>query len=254
VYLIGFISKILTQEDFHLQGKIADETDGDGSGKEHDTETGLYYYGARYYDPAIGRFISVDPAGGKPDAPQTWNRYVYTLNNPYKYVDPDGRDVWLVFRSLKAPLGQVGVHSFIEYVPDNPNDLGGNKRWVTGGYKKNGKLILEINNKDDLNWKGELKGRVLIPTPEGKTDTQHIVDTMRAYYRYESGSRDWAFRPEIEDNEGNCNNIATGALVGGGAPIESIRGLDPSGINWGLGEPLPEMLKPVSSRFPEMTK
>ena len=61
------------------------------TGKEFDAETGLYYYGARYYDPTIGRFISVDPAGGKPEMPQTWNRYVYTLNNPYKYVDPDGR-------------------------------------------------------------------------------------------------------------------------------------------------------------------
>jgi RHS repeat-associated protein len=60
------------------------------TGKEFDAETGLYYYGARYYDPVIGRFISVDPAGANPSNPQSWNRYVYTLNNPYKYVDPDG--------------------------------------------------------------------------------------------------------------------------------------------------------------------
>jgi len=64
------------------------------TGKEYDAETGLYYYGARYYDPVIGRFLSVDPAGGKSEMPQTWNRYIYTLNNPYKYVDPDGRWVW----------------------------------------------------------------------------------------------------------------------------------------------------------------
>jgi len=64
------------------------------TGKEFDAETGLYYYGARYYDPVIGRFISVDPAGSDPSDPQSWNRYVYTLNNPYKYVDPDGEIVW----------------------------------------------------------------------------------------------------------------------------------------------------------------
>src|SRR3990172_2816804 len=58
--------------------------------KELDEDSGLYYYGARYYNPSIGRFMSVDPAGGDPTDPQSWNRYSYTLNNPYKYVDPDG--------------------------------------------------------------------------------------------------------------------------------------------------------------------
>jgi RHS repeat-associated protein len=64
------------------------------TGKEFDAETGLYYYGARYYDPVIGRFISVDPADANPSNPQSWNRYVYSLNNPYRYVDPDGKLVW----------------------------------------------------------------------------------------------------------------------------------------------------------------
>ena len=64
------------------------------TGKEFDAETGLYYYGARYYDPVIGRFISVDPAEADSSNPQSWNRYVYSLNNPYRYVDPDGKLVW----------------------------------------------------------------------------------------------------------------------------------------------------------------
>ena len=61
------------------------------TGKEFDEELGLYYFGARYYNPTIARFISVDPEGGHSENPQTWNRYAYTLNNPYKYVDPDGQ-------------------------------------------------------------------------------------------------------------------------------------------------------------------
>jgi RHS repeat-associated protein len=60
------------------------------TGKEYD-ETGLYNYGARYYNPAIGRFMSIDPAGGNTGDPQTWNRYVYCENNPYRYLDPNGR-------------------------------------------------------------------------------------------------------------------------------------------------------------------
>ncbi len=59
------------------------------NGKERD-ETDLYYYGARYYDPAIGRFISRDPLTGEKEFPQTLNRYVYCLNNPLTYTDPAG--------------------------------------------------------------------------------------------------------------------------------------------------------------------
>lgn len=56
-----------------------------------DRNTDLIYMGARYYDPSIGRFLSIDPAPVKPAIPQTFGRYTYTYNNPYRYVDPDGR-------------------------------------------------------------------------------------------------------------------------------------------------------------------
>jgi RHS repeat-associated protein len=59
------------------------------TGKEQDT-TGLYYYGARYYDPDVARFIARDPFRGKQTNPQSLNRYTYCLNNPLKIVDPWG--------------------------------------------------------------------------------------------------------------------------------------------------------------------
>lgn len=61
------------------------------TGKEHDDVTGLTYYGARYYDPHLGRFMGVDPAGIDPGDPFTFNRYSYGNNNPYRFFDPDGR-------------------------------------------------------------------------------------------------------------------------------------------------------------------
>ena len=68
------------------------------TGKPMDEEMDMdwYYYGARYYDPEIGRFLSVDPAGGKYPS---WSPYAYCLNNPMRLVDPDGR------RSLLPPSG-----------------------------------------------------------------------------------------------------------------------------------------------------
>jgi RHS repeat-associated protein len=54
--------------------------------------TGLVYAGARYYDPTIGRFLSTDPVAFTEKNPHSFNRYSYANNNPYKYVDPDGRE------------------------------------------------------------------------------------------------------------------------------------------------------------------
>ena len=52
----------------------------------------MYYYGARYYDPVIGRFTTRDPKKGDLMNPQSLNPYVYCVNNPMKYIDPDGNN------------------------------------------------------------------------------------------------------------------------------------------------------------------
>ena len=54
--------------------------------------TGLYYYGARYYDPAIGRFISPDTTIPDGCNTQSINRYSYVINNPTSAIDPTGLD------------------------------------------------------------------------------------------------------------------------------------------------------------------
>jgi RHS repeat-associated protein len=61
------------------------------TGHVQDPDTGLVYAGARYYDPTLGRFLSIDPVGPNPESLHSINRYAYGNNNPYKYVDPDGR-------------------------------------------------------------------------------------------------------------------------------------------------------------------
>ena len=65
------------------------------TGKERDTETGLDYFGARYYSGAQGRFTSPDKpfADQKVSDPQSWNLYSYARNNPLRFVDLDGEAV-----------------------------------------------------------------------------------------------------------------------------------------------------------------
>ena len=64
------------------------------TGKPFDSELGLdiYYYGARYYNPHLGRWLAVDPLH---DKYPSLSPYVYCSDNPMKYVDPDGNWVYV---------------------------------------------------------------------------------------------------------------------------------------------------------------
>jgi RHS repeat-associated protein len=61
------------------------------TGHVMDSTTGLVYAQQRYYDPLIGRFMSVDPVTEEDGDMRHFNRYAYAYNNPYKFTDPDGR-------------------------------------------------------------------------------------------------------------------------------------------------------------------
>ena len=77
------------------------------TGREHDDETGLDYYGARYRDSSIGRFISEDTIGF---AAGDFNLYRYTFNSPLNYTDPSGNSVLpVVAVGAIAVVGVVGI-------------------------------------------------------------------------------------------------------------------------------------------------
>jgi RHS repeat-associated protein len=68
------------------------------TGKERAAETGLDYFGARYYGARTARFTTVDPVYTWRENlvdPQRWNRYAYVRNNPLRFTDPDGRQIRL---------------------------------------------------------------------------------------------------------------------------------------------------------------
>lgn len=65
-------------------------TDFRYTGQLSQAEVGLYYYGARWYDPALGRFVQVDTIIPLLGTPKAWDRYSYVLNNPIILTDPSG--------------------------------------------------------------------------------------------------------------------------------------------------------------------
>jgi RHS repeat-associated protein len=117
-------------------GSTTTPTEHHFTGKERDTESGNDYFGARYFASSMGRFMSPDPkmASGHAVNPQTWNRYNYSLDNPLKFIDPDGKEAILFYRppdptkSSAKDFGHVfiyvrndktGREGFFDYYPDS---------------------------------------------------------------------------------------------------------------------------------------
>ena len=69
--------------------------------KEFDEETGMYYYGARYYDPRLGLWMSTDPMQEKYPMSTT---YCFVNNNPIKEIDPDGCDGYVIINGNKITI------------------------------------------------------------------------------------------------------------------------------------------------------
>ncbi|HEX4458655.1 MAG TPA: RHS repeat-associated core domain-containing protein, partial [Polyangia bacterium] len=79
-------------------------------GRERDGETGLYAYGARYYDASLGRFVSSDDqlsAGLL--VRDTFNSYAFAVNDPLSLFDPDGHSVWDDIKSVGSTIAMVVV-------------------------------------------------------------------------------------------------------------------------------------------------
>ena len=119
--------------------------------KERDIETGLDYFGARYYASTQGRFTSTDPKPVTKESflnPQRWNLYVYVNNNPLSAVDPNGADG-------KGKGGDKVISVFMDY---GVKQLG---RQITTD-KRTGKKMSDVPNRSD--WQGTKATQTLYST------------------------------------------------------------------------------------------
>ncbi len=83
------------------------------TGKERDPETGLDYFGARYYRADLGQFTTVDPFLDPSAAmgdPQQWNRYAYARGNPLRYTDPNGKWIETLWDAANVAMGAKSAY------------------------------------------------------------------------------------------------------------------------------------------------
>ncbi|MCY1523002.1 RHS repeat-associated core domain protein [compost metagenome] len=189
------------------------------TGHVQDSTSGLVYMQARYYDPQLGRFLSMDPAGPNDAVPGSFNRYAYGLNNPYRYVDPDGRAPLALL--LLAPeiegalvyggaaiLGTVGGAYLAEEVIQAgvDKDKTGNESAppVPGAEKQPGKtrgpseIWTKPGGKDESNKDFDTLNPSDITEIKGGGRTGTLPDGRRVIVRRESSDG----RPTLEIQEG----------------------------------------------------
>ena len=112
------------------------------TGKERDNETGYDYFGHRFYDSDVARWMQVDAMA---DKYPNWSPYSYCLNNPINFNDPNGDSVWVTW--------QTGFWSFLNLGTDHKALFQDNKLYENGEeYKGDDSFVLSA-----LSALGELK-------------------------------------------------------------------------------------------------
>ena len=239
--------------------------------KEYDEETGLYYYGARYYEPRLSRWMSADPAGwelinpmdedGEP-VPDGWpegfgpgprvgmrpgysvieaaNWYAYVSNNPVKYVDPTGEEIALQVHHVA--FGKY--HISLKITPDDQEADLSNRD--DKGFKTDddGNKYITIGAGPNLRW--DLKSKINRRNDLNKRKVETVIldigdrdenDVIRELLNTDVGYRDDArYKASPKGGVGhNSNSYISGLLKKVGLDPPELESNTP-----GYDKPLPE--------------
>ncbi len=146
--------------------------------KERDNETGLDYFGARYFASMQGRFTSPDPllSSGKPLQPQSWNRYSYCINDPLKYVDPKG----LVWGQWDDDNGKRHYHWFDGKIGKyNGHDYSGVPELARGGSS----LLIHADNGELV----RIRNSGIVRAVEGRWAAAPVINPAQAQLNQRGG-------------------------------------------------------------------
>ena len=136
------------------------------NGKELDEETGYYYYGARYYTPELGVWLSVDPLA---DKYPSMSAFMYCAGNPVVLVDPDGRELILVITGTEAEAATSNLQQSTTLALSRDKETGIVTATGTPQTENDHRLIEVINDTkhtakieassfNEINYEGQLYG------------------------------------------------------------------------------------------------
>ena len=158
-YITNFVGDVCQHMEYFAFGEtfVEEHKNSNNSpykfnGKELDDESGLYYYGARYYDPRISIWASIDPLAEKMPS---WSPYSFCFDNPMRYVDPDGQAPtdWylnLITGNVSWKGGQGSRFGYKNLGHSyGSTDVNGNRFLMDGDSKQisyNGKVLQDFNS------------------------------------------------------------------------------------------------------------
>jgi RHS repeat-associated protein len=213
-------------------------TDYTFTGQKNDDSAGLMFYGARYYDTALGRFTQPDTIVPSPLNPQAFNRYSYGYNNPVRYLDPTGHIPCEDPADCNPGQGgddQPGDDPNVQ--PEPPPDYCTVNPYATGCYDPSGLGATDDGKPDD-------DGTCNLAGCGGKDPSEETYKTPEAKGNPRSGGgRYYAYRPESKPDP--SKDYGPG---GGGAPrgvkcqlfgwlVRSFCGATPLSTSTGSGLP-----------------
>ncbi len=158
------------------------------TGHAFDAESGLTYMQARFYDPAVGRFLSDDPVGFTEASAFSFSRYLYGNANPYRYADPNGKFV-------------VAIVPFLPSIVEGALIIGtGITAWVMNeGTKENSPSIPTAPNNNKPDYPGNPDDWT---PPDGWTETDAGQKTGGKHRQWKDGDGKIRRRWDREGREG----------------------------------------------------
>ena len=228
--------------------------------KEFDEETGMYYYGARYYESRLSLWMSVDRFAEK----YKTSPYCFTLDNPICHYDERGDSTILYATRLPMDNKKIqsalsmATHTFIVVKRNGKPSV----KFSFGSKTDNpfgGQLVKVSYMDEEKTMKGEapsnfVKNRIVITPPSGMTVEQFDEMVIKTGNSFGNNPNITYCLEPFEQTQGNCNSSSSTLLYKAGVTLSRIKDLRKqiSGLVWGFGDIKPwtveEQSKAVQSQ------
>ncbi|NOH02418.1 MAG: RHS repeat-associated core domain-containing protein [Chloroflexi bacterium] len=194
------------------------------TGQRKVEDIGLYFYNARWYDPALGRFAQADTIIPQGQGVQAWDRYAYTNNNPVRYNDPTGHCIDLCVIETFAILTLFALFTAYIYTTPEMQELGTE---FSGNLAANFENAVESiantfsikNDESEGITVLEVKGEYIPPSLKGEEERSAYRE---AIHRYKDA---WGIPRNVDVPHDILDDLAE-QIKNGKSPVDAVDAVD----------------------------